>query len=78
MPAFPDGPPGFPVAIVDEFREIKYQFNGTDEMAMAFILEKYHAGISLLKQDSNGVFKILRTVVSGENGHLIFTADNCP
>ncbi len=78
VPAFPGGPPGFPVSIVDEFREIKYQYNGTDEMAMAFILEKYQAGISLLKQDSNGVFKKLRTVVSGEGGHLIFTATNCP
>lgn len=78
VPAFPGGPPGFPVAIVDEFREIKYRFNSNDEMAMAYILEKYQAGVSLLKQDSNGVFKKLRTVVSVEDGQLIFRADNCP
>lgn len=77
-PAFPGGPPGFPVSIVDEFREIKYQNNCTDEMVLAFILEKYHAGICLLKQDSSGAFKKLMTIVSTDGNHLIFTANNCP
>lgn len=77
VPAFAGGPPGFPEAIVDEYREMKYQYNCTDEMALAFILEKYNAGISLLKQDSRGAFKKLRTIISKDAGRLIFKAANC-
>ena len=77
VPAFPGGPPGFPVVIVDEYREMKYQYDCTDEMALAFILEKYNAGIALLKQDSRGAFKKLRTIVSKDAGRLIFKAANC-
>ena len=77
MPAFAGGPPGFPINMVDEFREIKYNHNCTDEMAMAFILEKYDAGVSLLKQDGEGVFRKLVTSVSGAGSQLIFTVSYC-
>lgn len=70
--------PKFPEAIVDEFREMKYGHGCTDEMALAFILEKYNAGISLLKQQSNGTFTKLRTTVSRHGNFLSFTPNNCP
>jgi hypothetical protein len=70
--------PKFPEAIVDEFREMKYGYGCTDEMALAFILEKYNAGMSLLKQDSIGRFNKLRTSVSKTGDNLVFTANNCP
>jgi hypothetical protein len=72
-----DCSPKFPEAIVDEFREMKYGHGCTDEMALAFILERYNAGISLLKQDSNGSFYKLRTSVSKSGSLLFFTPNNC-
>lgn len=76
-PAFIGGPPGFPVAIVDESREMKYQHNCTDEMVLAFILEKYNTGVALLKQHSDGVFKkIITTVLKKENG-LVYNVGSC-
>ncbi len=77
-PAFAGGPPGFPVAIVDEAREMKYQHHCTNEMVLAFILDKYHAGVSLLKQHSNGAFKKIITTVSRDGGQLLFSVGNCP
>jgi hypothetical protein len=70
--------PKFPESIVDEFREMKYGYGCTDEMALAFILEKYNAGISLLKRDSHGNFNKLRTSVTGSETNLIFVPSNCP
>jgi hypothetical protein len=77
-PAYPGGPPGFPVAIVDEAREMKYQYHCTDEMVLAFILQKYNAGLSLLKQHSNGTFKKIITIVSKDGSGPVFSAGNCP
>ena len=77
-PAFAGGPPGFPVAIVDESREMKYQYHCTDEMVMALILEKYNTGVSLLKQYSNGTFNKIITVVSKDGNRLVFSAGSCP
>lgn len=73
-PAFAGGPPGFPVAIVDESREMKYQYHCTDEMVMAFILEKYNSGVSLLKQHNDGIFNKIITVVSKDGSSPVFTA----
>lgn len=69
--------PKFPEAIVDEFREMKYAHGCTDEMALAFILEKYHTGVSLLKLNSNGIFNKLRTSLSRNGTNLYFTPNNC-
>jgi len=77
-PAFAGGPPGFPVAITDEMREMKYQYHCTDEMVLAFILEKYHTGVSLLKQDSNGTFNKLITTVLKNSSGLVFSVGSCP
>jgi hypothetical protein len=77
-PAFVGGPPGFPVAMVDEAREMKYQYHCTDEMIMAFILEKYNAGVSLLKQHSHGSFNKVVTTVSKHGSEPVFSAGSCP
>lgn len=62
LPAANGLQPSFPEALVDEFREMKYRYACTDEIALAFMLEKYHAGVSLLKQFGNGDFKKIRAV----------------
>jgi len=72
--------PEFPTAIIDEINEMKGFYGATDEMAMAFILEKYNTGVALLKQNSNGSFKRLRTTetIDPNNGTKTYTANNCP
>lgn len=62
-PACPGCSPTFPEAIVDEFRELKYVYGCTDEMAMAFILEKYNAGVALLKMDGSGNWRDCRVLI---------------
>ncbi len=76
-PAFVGGPPGFPVTIVDESREMKYQHNCTDEMVLAFILEKYNTGVSLLKRHSDGSFKKIITTVSKKSSGLVYSLGSC-
>jgi len=75
--AFSGAQPAFPAAIVDEFREIKYGYHCTDEMALAFILEKYHAGVILLKKNSAGIFKPIVTKVVSEGDYMIFINVDC-
>ena len=61
-PAGTNFEPAFPSAIVEEINEMKGFHGATDEMAMAFVMEKYNMGVALLKQDSNGNFKRLNTI----------------
>lgn len=53
--------PEFPDEIKEEILQITGWGGASEEMAIAYILEKYKSGLALLKQDSNGVFKMLRT-----------------
>ena len=69
--------PLFPDDLLTEYRDIQHKYAATEEMAMAYMLEKYEVGVSLLKQDGNGDFKKLRTVVVGEGDHLVFETNNC-
>ena len=69
--------PLFPDELLNEYREIQQKHNATEEMAMAYVLEKYDVGVSLLKQDKNGDFKKLRTLVLDVNSELIFSSNNC-
>lgn len=70
--------PGFPDSLVDEFNRVKAVYATSDEMAMAFILEKYNAGVALLKQDDNGIFRRLNTKeVTDSNGLKKYVANNC-
>lgn len=77
--ANPGYQPRFPDQLVDEFRVIRYGQKATEEMAVAFILEKYNTGVALLKQDSSGNFKRLNTrEITDGNGNKIYLPNNCP
>ena len=69
--------PLFPDALLDEYRDIQYKYGASEEMAMAYLLENYAAGVSLLKQEENGVFIQLRTSVSTAGHELVFRTNNC-
>ena len=69
--------PLFPDALFDEYRKIQYGYGVSEEIAMAYVLEKYEAGVSLLKRYAEGDFKKLRTVTSGAANNLVFAASNC-
>lgn len=77
LPAAKGLQPSFPAALVDEFREMKYRYACTDEIALAFMLEKYHAGVSLLKQFDNGDFKKIRAVGINTSHGLRFSEIYC-
>lgn len=70
--------PMFPEDIVDEMGEMEGWGGATLEMAIAFILEKYNAGISLLKKTNNGSFKKLKTSEEiDSNGNKTYRSNNC-
>lgn len=69
--------PGFPENIRDEIDQMQGWYGATEEMAMAFIMEKYNTGIALLKQDANGNFKRLNTTETTVNGQKTFVPNNC-
>lgn len=76
--------PDFPDLINDDFinAKISAQSQGysnliAEEMAMAFVLDKYNSGMALLKQDGNGNFKRLRTQENSSNGNTTYSANNC-
>jgi hypothetical protein len=69
--------PLFPDALLNEYRDVHQKYGAAEELAMAFILQKYAAGVALLKQDREGKFQLVRTRVSGNADHLVFTADTC-
>jgi hypothetical protein len=78
-------PPDFPVLIGDDLAEARsylIHIEGldeliADEMAMSLVLDKYDTGVALLKQDSNGDFKRLRTESNTINGNTVYAANNC-
>ena len=76
-PAFKGGPKGFAVAITDEAREMKYNYHCTDEMVLAFILEKYNTGVCLLKQNSTGALNKIITTVTKNGDQLLYSVFNC-
>ena len=49
----------------------------SEERAMSYVLDKFNTGISLLKQDSNGNFKRLKTDENTSNGNTTYTSNNC-
>jgi hypothetical protein len=80
---FPRVPSGnfeqsFPFELVDVFNQIRDLGRASEEMTMAFIIEKNNIGIALLYQDSNGNFKILNTDEEKDSDGLnIYVATNC-
>jgi uncharacterized membrane protein YgcG len=77
QPAIPPYEPMFPTDMVNEINEMRSD-GASEEMALAFILEKYHAGISLFRQSNDGSFKKLNTTESiGQYNQKTYTANNC-
>ena len=71
--------PTFPQGIVDEINEIIQLGGASSEIATAFILDKYNAGVALLKQDNDGNFiRFVTTENVDANGNKTYTANNCP
>jgi hypothetical protein len=70
--------PLFPDALLDEYREIQQRYGVPEELAMAFLLEKYNVGVALLKQSTNGSFKKIKTILSVQKGEKKFAAGECP
>lgn len=79
VPNPPPFEPDFPDKINNEINEMRQIYGATDEMAMAFVMEKYKMGVALLKQDSNGDFKRLNTIENTEIGgtRKIYKPNNC-
>lgn len=70
--------PWFPEKIMDEMRRMRQLGGATLEMTIAYILEKYNTGIVLMKKDSDGNFKKLKTFeTDGEYGLKKYVAANC-
>ena len=47
-------------------------------MALALVLDKYNAGVVVLKQNSDGSFSKLGTIQTESNGDANYTQNNCP
>jgi hypothetical protein len=69
--------PLFPDDLLNEFREIKFLHGAAEELAMAWMLEKYHIGVVLLKKERFGAFEQIRTRLVKEGTDLRYVADNC-
>lgn len=70
--------PDFPEFIENEINKMTQIERATDEMALAFILSKYNAGIALLRQDTFGDFKRLNTKENiDQNGNQTYQSNNC-
>ncbi|MGJ7033110.1 hypothetical protein [Niabella hirudinis] len=54
--------PTFPGPLVNEINQLKGWSGATEEAAMAFILQKYSAGVALLKKDDKGRFRKVYTI----------------
>ena len=76
----PNQSPEFPTVIFNQIENLKpdmgYGIEGRTT-AMAFILDKYSSGITLLKQDSSGNFSPIRTEETIQNGIKTYTPKPC-
>ncbi|MEO6681719.1 MAG: hypothetical protein ABIN48_02750, partial [Ginsengibacter sp.] len=78
-------PPSFPDDIFDKIGEVQdYLFkNGVhsdllrDESSFSYILQQYNVGLSLLKMNTSGEFKKIKTKETNTNGNPSYTPDNC-
>lgn len=67
----------FPTDMSYEYNDIYTYYNGTQEMALAFILDKYDAGVALTKMDNNGDFKKLGTKETINGDNKSYEENNC-
>ena len=69
--------PLFPDKLLDEYRELNQRHKIPEEMVMAYFLERYKAGVVLLKQDKNGDFIALRMAITGSGDTLQAIQQTC-
>jgi hypothetical protein len=72
--------PEFPDFIFDQMQDLVDEMGSSVEgrtTAMAFVLDKYNAGITLLKQDSAGNFNSIKTEETIQNGTKTYTPKPC-
>ncbi|MNE48984.1 hypothetical protein D3C80_1434760 [compost metagenome] len=73
-------PPEFPDKIFNEMLDLVNIMGSSIEgrtRAMAFVLDKYNSGITLLKQDSSGQFNPIKTQETIQNGIKTYTNKPC-
>lgn len=78
--------PNFPDNLFEEYSDIDEQEKGlysqtpqqADELAIAYILEKYNAGVALLKMDGSGSFKKISTKYDANATGNPYSQQICP
>jgi hypothetical protein len=75
---YPGYSPLFPDALLNEYRDVIHLYGAKEELAMAHVLVKYSTGVILLKQSTDGMFRMLRTRVLSIEGQLQFSENQCP
>lgn len=78
--------PGFPEKMQEEYYDIIQLLKGwhkktateAAEMALAYMLNHYNAGVALLKMDANGEFKAINTTKNITKGSNPFMVTICP
>lgn len=71
--------PTFPAEIIEELDKMKGWSGASDEMALAFMLQKYNTGVALLKLTNSGDFKrLITTEKANERGNTTYILNYCP
>jgi len=76
----PNQSPEFPDDIfyqIDDLKKVMGYSNEGRTNAIAFVLDKFNAGISLLKQDSSGNFIPIKPVETLQNSTVTYTSKPC-
>ncbi len=76
--ALPNVSPNFPNKLFYESSDVFTIYNGDKAMALSYILDKYKAGITLIKSDSAGNFKKINVTENIINGSNNYTQTTCP
>lgn len=70
--------PNFPGQLFEDWYNFTFDGLGNDEMALAYVLDKYNAGVALTKMNSDGSFRKININASTINGSTTYTQSNCP
>ncbi|MBZ4190697.1 hypothetical protein [Niabella beijingensis] len=71
--------PTFPGTLTEEINQLKGWGGASEEAALAFILQKYKAGIALLKKNPDGHFRRIYTIEQlQKDGTRSYQTRSCP
>jgi hypothetical protein len=70
--------PNFPGQMFEDYDNFTFEGYGSQEMALAYVLDKYNTGIALTKMNSEGNFKKMGVSITVSNGQTNYTLSNCP